>query len=182
MHMHTGMASLLVCDGPSLEWQSYIHSHRAYSMLWTPAVGEMLTLGRGQCLRLSCSSCDDKWCTGWAHPEIYLSSCFLFLGKGWSQCCLRSHRKPGKSWRTTWCRSTLHLQILWPPVVHRQIDGSVSRCFVTHLLFDRTLCLLTCLLVCTSFSSFCRDESFLNAPRSRTSHGRSSGCNCMYTI
>ena len=169
MHMRTsvvGMASLLVGDGASLEWQSYIHSHRAYSMLWTPAVGEMLTLKRGQCLRLSCSSCDDKWCTGWAHPEIYLSSCFLFLGEGWSQCCLRSHRKPCKSWHATWSRSTLHLQILWPPVVHQQIDGSVSR-FMTHLLFDRTLCLLTCLLVCTSFSSFCRDES---SKRSEITH------------
>ena len=68
---------------------------------------------------------------------------------------------------------TLHLQILWPPVAHRQTEGSVSCCFMPHILFDRTLCLLTCLLVCTSFLSCC-NESFLNTQRSCASHGGSS--------
>ena len=30
----------------TLEWQSYIRGHHAYCMLWTPAVGKMLTLRR----------------------------------------------------------------------------------------------------------------------------------------
>ena len=38
------MGSQIVGNGASLEWQSYICSHHAYCMLWTPVVGEMLTL------------------------------------------------------------------------------------------------------------------------------------------
>ena len=34
-----GMVSLIVGDGASLEWQSYLCGHHAYCMLWTPAVG-----------------------------------------------------------------------------------------------------------------------------------------------
>lgn len=40
------MASQIVGDGASLEWQSCICGHHAYCMLWTPVVGELLTLRR----------------------------------------------------------------------------------------------------------------------------------------
>ena len=40
------MASQLVGDSASFEWQSYVRGHHVYFLEWTPVVGELLTLKR----------------------------------------------------------------------------------------------------------------------------------------
>ena len=38
------MASQLVGEGAMLEWSSYVQGHRDYCKVWTPAIGEILSL------------------------------------------------------------------------------------------------------------------------------------------
>ena len=75
------MASQIVGDRVSLEGQSYIRGHHAYSycMLWTPAVGEMLILRREP--GLLCSSCADI-------PRSICRVVYYFLAKdSYSSVC-----------------------------------------------------------------------------------------------